>query len=39
VQPDLDQLRHQAKELFRAAQGGDPDVTARIRAVSGRIIL
>ncbi len=38
-QPDLDQLRHQAKDLLRAAQRGDPNASARIRAVSGRIIL
>ena len=39
ARPDLDQLRHQAKELLRAAQRGDPEATARIRAVTGRIIL
>jgi ankyrin repeat protein len=39
VRPDLDQLRHQAKELLRAAQRGDPQAVARIRAVTGKIIL
>jgi len=37
ARPDLDQLRHQAKELLRAAQRGDPQATARIRAVTGKI--
>jgi ankyrin repeat protein len=39
ARPDLDQLRHQARELLRAAQRGDPEATARIRAVGERIIL
>jgi ankyrin repeat protein len=39
VRPDLDQLRHQAKDLLHAAQRGDPDAVARISAVSGRVIL
>jgi len=39
ARPDLDQLRHQAKELLRAAQRDDPEATARIRAVSEQIIL
>ena len=39
ARPDLDQLRHQARELLRAAQRGDIEATARIRAVTGRIIL
>jgi uncharacterized protein len=39
VRPDLDQLRHQAKDLLHAAQRGDPDAVARIRAVSDRIML
>ena len=39
ARPDLDQLRHQAKELLRAAQRGDIEATARIRAVSEQIIL
>lgn len=43
--PDLpartnpDQLHHQAKDLLHAAAGGDLDALARIRAVSGRIML
>ena len=39
AQPDLDQLCHQAKDLLHAAQRGDPDAIARIRAVSDGIIL
>jgi hypothetical protein len=39
ARPDLDQLRHQAKDLLRAAQRGDPDAVARINAVSGGLIL
>jgi uncharacterized protein len=39
VHPDLDQLRHQAKDLLHAAQRGDPGALARIRAVSERLIL
>jgi len=39
ARPDPDQLRHQARELLRAAQRGNPEATARIRAVSDRIIL
>jgi uncharacterized protein len=39
ARPDLDQLRHQARELLRAARRGDPEATARIRAVSERLIL
>jgi ankyrin repeat protein len=39
VRPDLDQLRHQAKDLLHAARRGDPEAAARIRAVSGRLIL
>jgi ankyrin repeat protein len=38
-QPDLDQLRHQARELLRAAQAGDADAVARIHAVSDRLTL
>jgi hypothetical protein len=34
--PDLTQLRHQAKDLLRAARNGDPAASARIRAVSDR---
>jgi uncharacterized protein len=39
ARPDLDQLRHQAKDLLHAAQRGDPDAVARISAVSGQVIL
>ena len=39
ARPDLDQLRHQAKDLLHAAQRGDPDATARIGGVSRRLIL
>ncbi|MBV9451494.1 MAG: ankyrin repeat domain-containing protein [Streptosporangiaceae bacterium] len=39
VRPDLDQLRHQAKDLLHAAQRGDPDAAARIHAVSDRVML
>src|SRR5262244_2125012 len=39
ARPDLDQLRHQARELLRAAQRGNPEATARIRAVGQQIIL
>jgi hypothetical protein len=37
--PDIDQLRHQARELHRAAAARDPDAIARIGAVSDRISL
>ena len=36
---NLDQLRHQAKDLLRTARSGDPTALARIRTVSDRIIL
>jgi uncharacterized protein len=39
ARPDLDQLRHQARDLLRAGQRGHPDAVARINAVSSRIIL
>ncbi len=39
ARPDLDQLRHQAKDLLRAAQRGDSGAAARIGAVSDRLIL
>jgi hypothetical protein len=39
VQPDLDQRRHQAKDLLGAAQRGDPAAVARIQAVSDRLVL
>lgn len=32
VRPDLDQLRHQAKDLLRAARRGDPDALADVAA-------
>src|SRR5690242_9777363 len=35
---DLGRLRHQAKDLLRAAESGDADALARIRAVSDQII-
>src|SRR5579875_3421398 len=37
--PNLDQLRRQAKELVRDARAGDRGAVARIRAVSGEIAL
>jgi ankyrin repeat protein len=37
--PNLDQLRHQAKDLLHAARGGDPDATGRIEAVSAQLTL
>lgn len=39
ARPDLDQLKHQAKDLLQAAQSGDDAATARIRAVSGQLKL
>ena len=39
VRPELDQLRHHAKDLLHAAQRGDPEAVARIHAVSERLIL
>ena len=39
VHPDLDQLRRQARELLRAARGGDAEAAARIRVVSGALTL
>lgn len=36
TRPDLGQLRRQAKELLRAARGGDADALRRLRAVSDR---
>jgi hypothetical protein len=39
ARPDLDQLRHQAKDLLRAAQRGDSGAVTRIRAPSDRLIL
>ena len=37
--PDLDQLRRQARELLRAAQGGDPAALRRLRTVSDKVTL
>jgi Family of unknown function (DUF5990)/Domain of unknown function (DUF5655) len=37
--PDLGQLRRQARELHRAAQGGDPVALRRLRPVSDKITL
>jgi ankyrin repeat protein len=34
ARPDLDQLRHQAKDLLREARAGDPAAQNRLRAVS-----
>ena len=39
ARPDLTQLRHQAKDLLRAAKGGDPGALTRIGAVSDRTTL
>jgi hypothetical protein len=38
-QPDLDQLRRQARELQRAAARGDRDVLQRLQTVSPRLTL
>ncbi|HWG12769.1 MAG TPA: hypothetical protein VG268_05800, partial [Streptosporangiaceae bacterium] len=37
--PDLGQLRHQARDLLRAARAGDPAAAGRIRAVSEQMTL
>ncbi|MGD0373485.1 MAG: ankyrin repeat domain-containing protein [Streptosporangiaceae bacterium] len=39
ARPDIDQLRHQARDLLRAARSGDPAATARIGAVAEHITL
>jgi hypothetical protein len=39
ARPDLDQLRRQARELHRAAQGGDARATRRLAQVSGTATL
>lgn len=39
ARPDLTQLRHQAKELLRAAKNGDTGAEARLRAVSNELNL
>ncbi len=36
---NLDQLRRRAKDLLQAARRGDPEATARLRAVSDRLVL
>ena len=37
--PDLGHLRHQARDLLRAAKTGDPDAIERMRAYSDRMTL
>jgi hypothetical protein len=37
--PNLDHLRHQAKDLLHTAQAGDADAVARIHGVSNRLTL
>ena len=37
--PDANQLRRRARELHRAAQGGDPAALRRLRAVSDKVTL
>lgn len=37
--PNIDQLRHQARELLRAATSGEPTALARIQALSRRVTL
>ena len=37
--PNLDQLRHQAKDLLRAANAGDGKAMARIQLVSDHVTL
>jgi ankyrin repeat protein len=39
ARPDLDQLRHQAKDLLSAAKAGDAAAAGRIRVVSGQLTL
>ena len=39
ARPDLDQLRHQAKDLLHAAQRGDAGAITRIHAVSDQLML
>lgn len=39
ARPDLEQLRHQAKDLLRDATRGEAEALARIHAVSDRLIL
>jgi ankyrin repeat protein len=37
--PNLDQLRHQARDLLRAARAGQGEASGRIRDASGRVTL
>jgi len=39
ARPDLDQLRRQARELYRSALGGDAGALRRLREVSGTVAL
>jgi ankyrin repeat protein len=39
ARPSLDHLRHEARDLLRAAQAGDPAATGRIQAVSAALTL
>ena len=39
ARPHLDQLRHQARDLLRAARAGDASAARRIQAVSARLTL
>lgn len=39
ARPDIRQLRRQARELLRAARGGEPQALSRLRAVSERVTL
>jgi ankyrin repeat protein len=39
ARPDIDQLRHQAKDLLRAARAGDTAAAGRIAAVSDQLTL
>ncbi len=39
ARPDLDQLRHRARDLLAATRRGEPDARTQILAVSDRIML
>lgn len=39
ARPDFEQIRHQAKDLLRAARSGDDASLSRVRAVSSRLTL
>ena len=39
ARPDLEQLRHQAKDLLREATRGEAEALARVHAVSDLLIL